>query len=310
MSDGDPLDRFGAPGLDVGGAVRALRDTFAIAGIEAASVEARILVGRVLGLDLTGLTVGARRPVAVEAAERLVAAARRRVVGEPVQRIIGSAEFFGRAFALTSETLVPRADTETLIEVILRRFPADERFVFADLGVGSGAILVTILAERPGATAVATDLSAEALETARTNAEAYGVADRATFVRASYATALAPDAFDAIVSNPPYIASAEIDTLDREVRSHDPRLALDGGTDGLDAYRAIAPQASPILKPGGLLAVEIGWRQAAAVAAILADAGFEAVTVTQDLSGRDRVVSGRRGVEGTRSQGTTAGGAK
>ncbi|MDK9698019.1 MAG: peptide chain release factor N(5)-glutamine methyltransferase [Siculibacillus sp.] len=243
----------------------------------------------------TGLTLGGDRPIEAASADRLAAAAARRLAGEPVQRIVGSAGFFGRDFALTPATLVPRPDTETLVEAVLAAFPPGETFLFADLGVGSGAILVTLLAERPAAIGVATDLSVEALATARANAAALGVADRAHFVRASYARALAPGRFDAIVSNPPYIAGAEIETLDEEVRRHDPRLALDGGTDGLDAYRALVPEAVAALRPDGLLALEIGWRQAAEVAALIGTNGFERIATLPDLAGRDRVITARRG---------------
>jgi release factor glutamine methyltransferase len=212
-----------------------------------------------------------------------------------VQRVIGSAGFYGLDLLLSAATLVPRPDTETLVETLLGRFSARDAFVFADLGVGSGAVLVAVLAERPGAFGVATDLSTEALATARDNARSNGVGERARFVRASYAAALAPAAFDAIVSNPPYIASAEIERLDVEVRLHDPRLALDGGADGLDAYREIAPQAARALKPGGFLAVEIGRSQARAVHEILAAEGFGEIVTRADLAGRDRVVAARRG---------------
>jgi len=294
MSDASPLDRFADPGLDVAGALRALRAAFDAAGLEAAAIEARLLVGHVLALDLTGLTLGGDRPVATAERDRLAALARRRLSGEPVQRLVGSAGFWGLDLALSAATLVPRADTETLVEAVLDRVSPAESLVFADLGVGSGAILVALLAERGNAFGIGTDLSAEALATARANALDHGVAGRAGFVRASYAAALAPAAFDAIVSNPPYIASAEIETLDAEVRLHDPRLALDGGIDGLDAYRAIAPQAVAALRPGGLVAVEIGWRQAGDVAALFTAAGLVAVEVTVDLAGRDRVVTARR----------------
>ena len=295
MSDAGPFDRLGAAGLDVAGAVRAVRDAFVAAGHEGAAAEARMLVGHLLGLDLTGLTVGSARPVATDAAQRLAAATRRRIAGEPMQRILGTAWFHGLEFRLAPETLVPRPDTETLVEAVLARFSADESFLFADLGVGSGAVLVAVLAARPAAFGVGTDLSEPALAAARANAEHNGVAGRAGFVRGSYAAMAAPGAFDVIVSNPPYIATAEIETLDGEVRLHDPMLALDGGTDGLDAYRAIAPQAAWALKPGGLLAVEIGWRQATDVGALLADHGFERIETLRDLAGRDRVVAARRG---------------
>jgi release factor glutamine methyltransferase len=295
MSAAAPLDRLAAAGLDVGGAVRAVRDAFAAAGHEGAVGEARMVVGHVHGLDLTGLVVGAQAPVAAEAATRIGELARRRLTGEPLQRLLGSAGFHGLDLRLSPATLVPRPDTETLVEVVLGAFPASEAFVFADLGVGSGAIVIALLVDRPGAFGIATDLSMEALLTARANAVAHGVAERAAFVRSSFAAAAAPAAFDAIVSNPPYIATAEIAALDREVRLHDPRLALDGGADGLDAYRAIAPQAATALRPGGLLALEIGWRQAEAVGAVLVEHGFVDIAVHPDLAGRDRVVSARRG---------------
>lgn len=291
---GAGLAGLGVEGLDVGGATRLLRAAFAEAGLEGAAAEARMLAGHVLGLDLTGLTIGTDRPVERAQGMRLAELARRRLAGEPVQRLIGSAGFYGLDFRLSAETLVPRPDTETLVEAVLTRFAPEESFVFADLGVGSGAILVAILAERPEAVGVASDLSGEALATARANAEVNGVGARAHFVHASYAEALAPGAFDLIVSNPPYIATDEIAGLDAEVRLHDPRRALDGGADGLDAYREIAPQAARALRPGGLLALEIGWRQGEAVAALVAGAGFEAVTVDPDLAGRDRVVTARR----------------
>ena len=291
------LDRLAAGGLTVAEASRLLRRLVAEVEPDGAAIEARLLLGNVLGLDLTGLTRDADRPICAADGSRLAALARRRLAGEPVQRLLGTAVFYGLDIALTPETLVPRPDTETLIEAVLARFPADESFRFADLGTGSGAILVAILAERPLAHGVATDLSDAALATARRNAETNHVADRADLLRASYAEPFAPGSLDAVVSNPPYIASAEIETLDREVRLHDPRLALDGGADGLDAYRAIAPQAARVLRPGGLLAVEIGWRQGADVAAILAESGFEGITVLPDLAGRDRVVLGHRPVE-------------
>ena len=293
MSAEPLLDRLHRPGLDVAAAARALRDAFATRDPEAARHEARLLLGHVLRLDLTGLTLGGDRPVSREDAARLVALARRRLAGEPIDRLIGTAGFRGLDFALSPATLVPRPDTETLVDAVLARFAPDDAFVFADLGVGSGAILVSILAERPRAFGVAVDLAVEALATARRNAVANGVAERAAFLAGSYAEALAPAAFDAIVSNPPYVATAEIDTLDVEVRLHDPRLALDGGPDGLDAYRALAPQAASALRPGGLLAVEIGWRQGDDVVAGLAAIGFEDLRLFPDLAGRDRVVTAR-----------------
>lgn len=293
MSGDDDLAARLAEATTVGAAVRALRRAFAAAG-EGALAEARLLVGAVTGLDFTGLVVGADRAVSADERARLAVAAARRCGGEPIQRVIGRASFFGRSFRLSAETLVPRPDTEVLVSTVLERLEAVSAPVIADLGVGSGAILVSLLAERPTAIGVGTDLSLDALATARANAGAHGVAARTLFVAGSYASMLAAGRFDAIVSNPPYIASAEIADLDAEVRLHDPRLALDGGADGLDAYRVIAREAAAALREDGFLALEIGHRQAREVADLLAAAGWRAIEVVADLAGRDRVVSALR----------------
>lgn len=297
MSAGEtsPLDRLaGTTAPTVEATLRALRAAFVFSG-EGARAEARTIVAHVLGLDLTGLVVGGERPVAEPALARIVALARRRLTGEPVQRLVGEADFFGLTFALTPATLVPRADTETLVEAVLARIEGWSAPILADLGVGSGAVLVALLHERGDAVGVATDLSGEALATARANAARHGVGDRALFVRGSYASMLAAGGFDAIASNPPYIATEEITTLDEEVRRHDPTMALDGGADGLEAYRAIAAQAIGALRPGGLLAVEIGHTQAASVSRLLVRTGFIGLETVSDLAGRDRVVVARAG---------------
>lgn len=272
---------------------RALRAALAGSG-EGAVVEARLILGHVLGLDLTGLIAKGDRPVSDDEIARIAALAERRIVGEPVQRVIGEAWFHGLRFSLSEATLVPRPDTETLVEVALSRLEGVEAPVFADLGVGSGAIVVAVLAELPDARAVASDLAEDAIAAARANAAANGVGDRVIFVAGSQGSMLAPGLFDAVLSNPPYIETSDIDTLDAEVRLHDPRLALDGGADGLDAYREIAAQAFAALKPGGFLAVEIGWRQGEAVSALFAAVGLEGVSVVPDLAGRDRVVVATR----------------
>lgn len=294
MSGEDELARLAALGRPtVETVARLLRSALADVG-EGARAEARAIVGHVLGLDLTGLVVGGAREVAAGDLASIVAAARRRLAGEPIQRAIGEADFFGRAFGLSPETLVPRPDTETLIETALAELADVARPVVADLGVGTGAILVTVLAEREDAVGVGGDLCEEALATASANARRHGVAERVVFVRGRWASMLAPGGFDAVLSNPPYIATSTIATLEAEVRLHDPHLALDGGDDGLDAYRTIVVEAFAALKAGGLLAVEIGWDQGAAVAALVDGAGFEGVVVRPDLAGRDRVVVARK----------------
>lgn len=210
-------------------------------------------------------------------------------------RILGVREFYGRPFALGPQTLVPRPETELLVDLALdiARDAPDLRFV--DLGTGSGAIAVSILAEVPGARGVATDLSAEALVVAAANARRHGADGRLDLRRGDWFAPLAGnERFDLLLSNPPYVGSGDIEMLAPEVARHDPRLALDGGPDGLDAYRAIAAGAAAHLRPGGRVAVEIGAGQADAVAALFADAGLADIERRRDLAGRDRVIIARR----------------
>jgi release factor glutamine methyltransferase len=284
-------------GQSIEGARRALSAQLRSAGLDDAELDARILVGAALGLDLTGLIAQAARPLAAAEASRLAQHAQRRIAGEPVARILGTREFWGLPLRLSEATLVPRPDTETVVELaleILRERQASHPPRIADIGTGSGAILLALLHEIPDAFGVGTDLSQTALRTARDNAVALGLADRAGFVACSYAAALGGP-FDLIVSNPPYIPSAEIPKLSVEVREHDPHLALDGGNDGYDAYRALIPQASERLAPGGALIVEAGQGQAENIetlmrgAALLVDRSPKA-----DLAGIPRAVSARK----------------
>ena len=291
--------RPGAPlaGQTIAAARRSLASHLRGHGLESPDLEARLLIGAALQLDLTGLVRHAERVLTTAEADSLETMARRRIAGEPIARIIGSQEFWGLDFALSAETLVPRPDTETLIEAALDLVPAGRggaALRIADLGTGTGAILLALLSEWPGAFGIATDLSLDALHTARGNARRLGLAERARFVACDYASALAPG-FDLIASNPPYIPAAEIGTLEVEVRDHDPRRALDGGDDGLDAYRRIAPQAAALLRSGGLVLLEVGQGQSNAVAELLELAGL---TIDQpprhDLGGIARVVIGRK----------------
>jgi len=206
----------------------------------------------VLGLDLTGMIAEANRTLTRDQSIRLEDFMRRRLAGEPAARILGSKEFWGLPLKLSPATLVPRPDTETVVELALEMLRADgvagRSLRIADLGTGTGAILLALLSELPAAQGTGTDISAEALETARDNAARLGFSDRAAFVRCDYASALSGP-FDLIVSNPPYVRSADIATLAPEVRDHDPLAALDGGADGLDAYRALIAQAACVLAP-------------------------------------------------------------
>jgi release factor glutamine methyltransferase len=285
-------------GSSVDTARRTLTAIFKSGSIESAELDARILAGAALGLDLTGLITAAARPLSATEAVRLEELARRRLAGEPVARILGLKEFWGLPLQLTAETLVPRPDTETVVELsleMLRALPLpDRRLRIADLGTGSGAILLALLSELPEADGFGTDISEAALQTARGNAAALGLADRVVFIACDYASGLSGP-FDLVVSNPPYIRSADIAGLAIEVRDHDPRLALDGGADGLDAYRALVPQAAKLLAPRGALVLEAGHSPSDDIQQLMAAAGLTLERPAKaDLAGIRRAVAGRK----------------
>lgn len=266
--------------------------------IDTAELDARILIGAVLALDLTGLIAAAERRVTAVEAARLEEAERRRLAGEPVARIVGTREFWGLPLQISTATLVPRPDTETVVELALEMLQPsadpDRRLRIADIGTGSGAILLALLSELPDAYGVGTDISVAALRTASGNAVDLGLAARTAFVACDYAAALS-GVFDLIVSNPPYIRSADIAGLSIEVRDYDPPLALDGGTDGLDAYRALIPQAARLLAPGGVLVVEAGHGQSGEIQGLIDAAGLTCERPPKaDLAGIRRAVAGRK----------------
>ncbi len=223
--------------------------------------------------------------------ERLLTRRERR---EPVSQILGIKGFWKIMLRVTPEVLTPRPETESLLDVMLPKIPMDRRVRVLDLGVGSGALLLAILGERPNAVGLGVDASEEALAVARENAANLGLAGRAALLRGDWTTGLAAESFDVVVSNPPYIASGDIAGLAPEVRDHEPRLALDGGLDGLDAYRRLAPEILNVLVPGGRFAVEVGLGQAPAVSDLFADAGAAALSIHRDLSDHDRIVAGER----------------
>lgn len=285
-------------GQTVETARRALTAKFRTRAIEPAELDARLLVGAALGLDLTGLIAAAARPVTPDESMRLEDFARRRIAGEPVARIVGLKEFWGLPLQLSAATLVPRPDTETVVELALeiwrRELSAKDRLRIVDIGTGSGAILLALLSEFPGAWGVGTDINLAALRTANSNAARLGFTPRAAFVACNYAAALS-GVFDLVVSNPPYIRSAEIAGLAREVRDYDPLAALDGGADGLDAYRALIPQAARLLPPGGMLVVEAGLGQSGHIQELMTAAGLTTETPPKaDLAGVPRAVAGRK----------------
>jgi release factor glutamine methyltransferase len=285
-------------GQSVEAARRNLTARFKSGALDSAELDARILVGTALGLDLTGMIAAAERRLTPDEAMHLEGFAHRRLAGEPVARILGFREFWGLALQLSAATLVPRPDTETVVELALdmrRSGPHPDRpWRIADLGTGSGAILLALLSEFPDAYGIGTDISVEALQTARGNAARLGFSARAGFIACDFAAALS-DCFDLIVSNPPYIRTSEIAALAAEVRDHDPLPALDGGADGLAAYRALIPQAAARLAPGGVLVVEAGQDQSGDIEGLLAAAGLMREGPPRaDLAGIRRAVAGRK----------------
>lgn len=283
-----------APGISVAAARRALSDMFRSAELDSPELDARLLVGHVLGCDHAGLAAQSGRMLAAAETIAIAALATRRLSREPIARILGHKEFWGLPLRLNAATLVPRPETETVVEAALAALggpPARERsWRVADLGTGSGALLVALLSELPQACGTGTDINRAALACARANAAALGLAARASFVACHYGTAL-QGPFDLVVSNPPYVASGEIAALPAEVRSFDPRLALDGGADGLAAYRALAADARRLLAPSGVLVVELGAGQFSAASALFAAAGLRpAGPPRHDLSGVARAL--------------------
>jgi release factor glutamine methyltransferase len=264
------------------------------AGVDSPAIDARLLLEAAAGVTRTDVITDPHRELPAEAAGTLEEYVERRSRREPVSRILGRKGFWKLLLTVSPHVLTPRPDTETIVEMALNAFPERMPFVMADLGVGSGAILLAILAERPAATGIGTDVSEEALAVARDNAANLDLNGRATFLRTDWAAGLPEAAFDLVVSNPPYIRSDEIETLAPEVKDHEPRLALDGGPDGLKCYRLLAPQVLGLLKPDGLFFVEIGWDQAEPVQEIFREAGAWDVAVVKDLSDRNRVVTGRK----------------
>lgn len=275
----------------VAGARRLIAETFRTGGIESPELDARILIGHALGLDHAQLTTAVTRILTIPEIDAINALAGRRLQHEPVARIIGRKEFWSLPLRVSGATLVPRPETETVVEAALATIGDRKRSLrIADLGTGTGAILLALLNELPNATGIGTDIDPLALATAAENARALGLQSRSEFVLSDFGAALT-DTFDLVVSNPPYIAESEVSGLPPEVRNYDPRLALDGGHDGLDCYRRIAAQGERLMKPGGLIVVEIGAGQSDAVSAIFKEAALgTAAPPRPDLAGIPRAL--------------------
>jgi release factor glutamine methyltransferase len=284
-------DRAGPATL--GEAWIATRSALRSAGLETADLDARILVANLAGVEPHQLVTAGEMPLTLTVRERLHKALQDRLDGMPVHRILGAREFYGLKLGLSPATLEPRPDTETLIEAVLplvrETVTAAGTCSIADLGIGTGAIGLALVAECPEARCLGIDVSAEAVATALENAKALGLDGRYSAVTGDWLAGI-ETRFDLIVSNPPYIPTADLALLSREVVDHDPMLALDGGPDGLDAYRKIAEQSVKRLEEGGHLALEIGIGQSQSVTALFTARGFERVGIFSDLGGVDRVL--------------------
>jgi release factor glutamine methyltransferase len=279
----------------VGEMLASVAARLAAAGIENGRLDARLLVGDATGLSVEAMIadpgVAVDDPGVVARVERLT---KRRLTREPMSQILGRREFWSLPFKVTPDVLTPRPDSETLVEAVLSIVPdRSARLSLLDLGVGSGCLLLSLLHALPNARGVGIDRSERALAVARENAEALGLSGRAEMRAGNWGAELA-DQYDIVVSNPPYIPSDDIETLEPEVSEHEPWLALDGGRDGLDAYRTLAGELPFLVREGGWTALEVGQGQAPVVARLVRAAGFRIERVAADLGGIERVILARR----------------
>ena len=286
----------------LGSAIRKLGRLFEEAGLCSPQLDARILVAEACGRDANRLILDRDAAVSADEAAQIASFAARRLGGEPVSRILGRREFWGLSFNISPDTLDPRPETEVLVETVLGHAKAQglsqAPLRIMDLGTGSGCILGALLSELPQARGIGLDRSEAALAVARDNLSRLGLRDRVSFLCGDWISAIGGGAFDVIVCNPPYIAPSEICQLGLEVRAHDPYLALDGGEDGLEAYRIIVPQAFAALRKGGLLVFEVGHRQSETVLDLMKHSapapGFSEVRILRDLGGAGRAVAAVR----------------
>ncbi len=257
-------------------------------GVDSPRLSAQILLAKVLGISRLDLLLGPERDVTADLCRVFDALIARRGLGEPVAYLVGNKEFYGLDFQVDSQVLIPRPETEEMIEHVSRQWDADRALVFADLGTGSGVLAVTLAHLFPRAAGFAVDIEPGALLVARANARRHGVLDRVTLVRADFLTPFPPSCLDLVISNPPYVTEAEYQDLSFEVAGYEPRQALVAGKDGLDCFRAIEGQARAVLRPGGSLWAEMGWLQGGQVRELFA--AWSSCRIVRDLGGRDRFV--------------------
>ncbi|PKP81058.1 MAG: peptide chain release factor N(5)-glutamine methyltransferase [Alphaproteobacteria bacterium HGW-Alphaproteobacteria-18] len=264
------------------------------AGLSEANQNALMLMLHAFGDTRAALISAGNAPVPKAVEDAYLAAIERRLTREPVQHILGVTSFYGLDIRTDARALIPRIDSECVVEAALDRMPKDAPLTIADLGTGSGCLLAALLSQRPLARGEGVEASPEAASLARENLDALHLADRGAIFTGSWAGWQGWERADLIISNPPYIASGEIGALEPEVRDHDPLSALDGGADGLDAYREILTLAAGGMKPGAWLVFEIGHDQKSALEGLIAQAGFDSIASGQDLGGKDRWVAARR----------------
>jgi release factor glutamine methyltransferase len=272
-----------------------ITELFSARGLDGPRLQAEILLAHATATDRIHLYMDLQRPLDATALARIRELVRRRAAGEPTQHLVGKAHFYGRAFGCDRRALIPRPETEVLVETCLRELPADKELQILDLCCGSGVVGLSLLMERPLYLGDLADLSGDACALATENAVRLHLADRARVHRGDLFAPFPPARrWDVVVANPPYLESASISRLEAEVRDHDPHLALDGGSDGLDLIRRLAREVGVHLQEDGLLALEIGDDQGPRAVRVLVDAGWAEVRVFPDLAGRDRVAIARK----------------
>lgn len=276
---------------DVAALLRQMGQQLNAAGVDSPRLSAQLLVGHVLGLDRLHVELASERVLTDDETARILALAGRRAQGVPLAHLLGTREFYGRDFAVNAHTLIPRPDTEILVDIILRLLPADDTAPrrFVDLGTGSGCIAISLACERPHWRGLMVEMDAQAVATAQANCQHHNVADRLHCVRGDmFRLACKTDAFDVVVANPPYIAQAEIADVMPEVLRYEPHTALFSADNGLSHLAACVCEARRLLRPGGLVALEHGYRQGQAVRNLLIASGFAQPTTERDLAGLDR----------------------
>jgi len=269
---------------------------FNSARIAESRLKAEYILSRALNCHRMELPLQRDRELTREQAEQVAAQIERLIAGEPVQYVLGDTEFMGRVFKTDARALIPRPETETLVEHVLacKDVWSSPSPAVADVGTGTGCIVVTLALERPSGKFLAIDASPAALELARENAAGFGVEKIIRFAQGDLLDGIQPGSLNLVVSNPPYIATAEIETLQADIRNHEPRLALDGGPDGMSVISKLVPQAFDCLRPGGWLFLETAEDQGRRVKDLMRSVGFEEIEIRKDLGGHDRFAQGKR----------------